>query len=547
MSELLRNPKCKAIYPWMICMIPMLLAVYCCIIKSGGFVDEYFSLSFSNSSRGGYLIDSFEGNLIHQVITSDELRNYIAVEQEEAFVYDYVIENCSGDMTPPLYYFILHTICSFFPGVLSKWFGLSINLVAYFVTLFFLYRVAMLLYRSHWVATLVLFCYGFSAGGLNCVTYVRMYAMVTMWSVLLLYFILKDIQDAGWKYSVATGVVIYLGFLTQYNFGILAFFMCASVCGVLLFKKKIGKLLAFGGCSLTGVLIFLVSWPSLFRQTGIVVSWTNEAGRGDVGIFLSIYFWLRMIFFQLYTEILLFVILVLFTIGIRIVLGRVADDSEKTAKKKVHIVSAEYMIVMVTFFGGTVCIAHFAPYFSARYCFNVMPMFALLLGQPIVSFRKQLDKLKVKKNLKFSMYVVGVVIAFVIIMGTPKFDKLMYLYTANPEKLRVTESVSSYPCFFITTNREKAIINSIDHLVKFDDIYVSDELSADEYDTYVNAHSDKDAIVVYVDIDPISSSGLDSDEVIGKFAETGMYDNIYVLYELDSARAFLLQTNASGN
>ncbi|MBO6260296.1 MAG: glycosyltransferase family 39 protein [Lachnospiraceae bacterium] len=546
MSEFLRNPKIKALYPWIVCLIPLLLAVFCCVIKSGGFVDEYFSLSFSNSSRGGYLIDSFDGNLIHRVITSDELRDYVAVEQDETFVYDYIIENCSSDMTPPLYYFILHTICSFFPGVLSKWFGLSINLLAYFVTLVFLYHSAMLLYKSRWVATLILFCYGFSAGGLNCVTYVRMYAMVTMWSVLLLYFILKDIQDGGSKYSVAAGIVIYLGFLTQYNFGIIAFFLCAATCVVLMFRKKIRKLLVFGGCSLAGVLLFLLSWPSLFKQTGIVVSWTNEAGRGDVGFFLSVYFWLRMIFFQLKTEVLLLAVLAIIIIGLKLFLGKAADGAEETAKRE-RIISAEYVIVTVAFILGTICIAHFAPYFSARYCFNVMPMFALVLGLPFIVFRKQLDELKKKKSIHFSMNVVGVIIAFVIVIGMPKFDQLMYLYTDNPEKLQVTESVSSYPCLFITTNREKAIINSIDHLVKFEDIYVSDELSAEEYDTYVSAHSNKDAIVVYVDIDPISSSGLDSDEVIGKFAETGLYDNIYVLYELDSARAFLLHVNANKN
>jgi hypothetical protein len=84
-------------------------------------------------------------------------------------------------------------------------------------------------------------------------------------------------------------------------------------------------------------------------------------------------------------------------------------------------------------------------------------------------------------------------------------------------------------------------------LIKYEDIYVVDELTGEEYDTYVNSHSNREAIVVYVDIETIGSSGLDSDEVIGKFAETGMFDNIYFLYELDSARAFLLHTNVNGN
>ena len=545
MSEFLRNPKSKVIYSWIVCIIPMLLAVYCCIIKSGGFVDEYFSLSFSNSSRGGYLIDSFDGNLIHRVISRDELISYVAVEPEEAFAYDYIIQNCSSDMTPPLYYFILHTICSFFPGVLSKWFGLSINLIAFFVTLLFLYRIAILLYRSHWVATLVLFCYGFSAGALNCVTYVRMYEMVTMWSVMLLYFILKAVRCESKKNSVASGIVIYFGFLTQYNFGILAFFLCAVACGVLLYKKKIKDMIILGVCSLSGVILFLVTWPYLFDQTAIVFSWTEEAGRGDAGLLLSVYYWLKMLFVQLRTEVIVLAVLLIAIICLKLALGSGRDAG--TVQLQARSIIAEYVVLSAAFVLSTPVIAHYSPYFSARYCFNVMPLFALMLGLPLLVFRGLFDEIKTKREIRVSAKTVGLVIIFGIVLMLPKFDEMKYLYVANPEKLQLTDSVSSYPCFFITTNYEKAIINSIDHLIKYEDIYVVDELTGEEYDTYVNSHSNREAIVVYVDIETIGSSGLDSDEVIGKFAETGMFDNIYFLYELDSARAFLLHTNVNGN
>ncbi len=92
-------------------------------------------------------------------------------------------------------------------------------------------------------------------------------------------------------------------------------------------------------------------------------------------------------------------------------------------------------------------------------------------------------------------------------------------------------------------NFDKSVINSIDHLVKFKDFYIFDELNLSEYEEYMNGHPDNEAVVVYVDVDPFNSSGLDGDEVISSFADTGMYDTILVLYELDSVRAFLLYNN----
>ena len=123
-----------------------------------------------------------------------------------------------------LYYCILHTFCSLFPDIFSKWLGLSVNLIAFFIILLGLYHTSMLLYRSHWVSALVVLYYGFSLGGLNNVTYIRMYEFLTMLSVLLTYAVLKYIREGKVIFSIASGILIYLGFLTQYNFAFYAFF-----------------------------------------------------------------------------------------------------------------------------------------------------------------------------------------------------------------------------------------------------------------------------------------------------------------------------------
>ena len=533
----------KVIYPLLICMLPMLLAVYCCIIKSGGFVDEYFSLGFSNSIYGGYLIDSFDGNLLDRVITQDELENYIMVDEGEAFVYKHIFRNCSDDLTPPLYYCILHTICSFFPGVISKWFGLSMNLVTYFIVLLFLYYSSFLMYRSRWVSTLITICYGFSMGGLNCATYIRMYGMVTMWTVILIFFILNIIQNDSNKYSVASGIVIYLGFMTQYNFGILAFFLCAAVCGVLLYQKRIKQFLAFGISGMSGAVLFLLTWSSLFVQAERIAPWEHENGKGDSGLFLSLYYWCKVIGKQIGIELIILCILLVAIVILKYILGIKVSDIK--AKLKSNTIMGEYVILLIGYILGTIGISYFAPYFSARYCFNTMPVFALLLGLTLVLFKIMLQEYFEKKDIHFSMNIIGEILALVVVISAARFDEMKYLYLDNPEKLRITESVAMYPCLFVNTNHDKSIINSIDHLIKFKDFYVTDDLKEDEYLEYLANHSDNEAVVVFVDTDPVGGSGLDCDEVIGSFVSKGLYDTVFVLYELDSATVFLLCNNDS--
>ncbi|MBR4543135.1 MAG: glycosyltransferase family 39 protein [Lachnospiraceae bacterium] len=535
MTGFFYGKKGRAVYPFFVCLFPMLMALYCCIIKSGGFVDEYWSNGFANSSKGNNLMVVFDGDVTHRVITQGDLNEYISVDADEAFSFSYILKNCSNDLTPPLYYFILHLISSFFPLTVSKWFGLSINLVAFLVTLLFLYQVSFILFKSRWVSSLVTLCYGFSIGGLNNVTYIRMYAMVTMWSIILLYSILKLVRDEGWWYYVITGVVIYLGFLTQYNFGIFAFVFCAETCILLLCRKKIKKFLIFSASALSGVIAFFITWPHLFTQTDKA---GQLNGKGDSGLFISLYYWGSVLGRQMETELLLLCILVILISVLSVLTKTKVKDVYREIKGR--LVLSECIMVLTGGILSLVVTAYFAPFFSARYCFNAMPVLTLILGLLFWLFRLLLEKYFANKDKIINMNIVGVLFAAVAVIGAANLSEMKYLYLDNSEKLLVTDAVSSYPCIFINTNHDKAITNSIDHLVKFKDFYVTDKLTREEYDSYVKSRPDNVGMVVFVDRDPIGSSGLDSDEVMTEIAEMQLYDTILVLYELDSVTAFLL-------
>ena len=103
------------------------------IIKKDNYhMDELFSYGSSNNyiylsiKPGKY---DFPYNIF--------FKNYLIVNMNSRFNYYKVWKNQSKDVHPPIYYAILHTICSFFPEKFSRWYAGSINI--FFALLFHLY------------------------------------------------------------------------------------------------------------------------------------------------------------------------------------------------------------------------------------------------------------------------------------------------------------------------------------------------------------------------------------------------------------------------
>lgn len=62
-------------------------------------------------------------------LSPDFWNSALTVQQEYAFNYKSVFYNQAQDVHPPLYYVIIHTISSFFPGTYSKWFAIIPNMM----------------------------------------------------------------------------------------------------------------------------------------------------------------------------------------------------------------------------------------------------------------------------------------------------------------------------------------------------------------------------------------------------------------------------------
>lgn len=244
-------------------VISMLAAVICCVQKVGFHEDEYYSYYSSQRTTGLYLDDDTWK-------PREEIYRELTVLPGEGFRYGLVKEVQSWDVHPPMYYFLLHTVCSVFPGTFSKWAGLGINLIAFLIGLLLLYKLTGYVTKSDYAAPIVLLLYGLTPAALSGVTFIRMYAVLTVFVLWAAILHCKNIDEEKLSFKgfyIPLALCTYFGFLTQYYYFIFLFFAAACFCLYRMFcKKQIREVLTYAG---TMVLVFglaYVTYPAFPGQ-----------------------------------------------------------------------------------------------------------------------------------------------------------------------------------------------------------------------------------------------------------------------------------------
>lgn len=239
--------------------------------KTGYHMDEILSYGLSNSEYTPFLYR--EDEFGEKWYYSQEIADYLSVNEYERFEYKSVIYNQEQDVHPPVYYLIFHTISSFFEGVFSKWIGLSINLVCFILIDIVLYLLVKKISSSANVAILSIIVWGFSVGAINMVTFIRMYALLTLWIVLFVYVHsllfnenMIESEDVSFKLLFSLMAITILGILTQYYFLVFSFFICGGWCIYLLWKKKWRILLKYSCAEILAVFLSILIFPGMLRH-----------------------------------------------------------------------------------------------------------------------------------------------------------------------------------------------------------------------------------------------------------------------------------------
>ena len=240
--------------------------------KQGYHSDELYEYGFANSYDTRVLDTDDDGNSLDRIWTdSNELWKYITVEDSHKFSYKNIYDHASMDYyNPPFKLFLLHTICSFFPGRFSKWYSFIINIFSFIILIFSMYHLLFKMLNSKPAALAGIILFGFSAGCFNSMMFLRMYMLGMAFGVLFLYvsylLFCKESKNNILLY-IFIFLSLFLGAFTLHLFLVFAFPLVLVICLGYLFTKRFKRMFAYGFTCLSSVLLSFLAFPDTFANT----------------------------------------------------------------------------------------------------------------------------------------------------------------------------------------------------------------------------------------------------------------------------------------
>ncbi len=379
---LLKKIKPSVVFVFLLA-IQIIMMVFWGNAKQGFFVDELWSYGLANSYYFPHIFsdNALEGKWVDGEFFSD----YIEVQEGERFRYGSVIYNLKNDAHPPVYFMVLHTICSLFPGTFSKWYGIIPNMCYFLVAQILLYRLSRKTLKNSWLALLPCAVWGCSSAAISFVLFIRMYMLSTMCGLLTLNLhmdLMEEKRDKEHPILMWWAVVLisFFGYMCHYFYFIFAFFLSALYMLYLLVRKNWKKMIwyasAMGGSLLLTEMFFPAAYKNLFGN-GYTLGAVNNFGIGR--ILRKLYQYTHAVEKDLFAN--NFALLWIF-FGIAVI-SLVALVVKLFKNKEFRSEKASGVWFFVICAGTMICYfalaSYMSPYFSNRYVSAIYPLIYFLL------------------------------------------------------------------------------------------------------------------------------------------------------------------------
>ncbi|MBQ7776662.1 MAG: hypothetical protein IJ379_12155 [Lachnospiraceae bacterium] len=304
-------------------------------------------------------------------VSGQDYQNYVTVSPENTFNYASVYYNQRGDVHPPFFYMLLHTICSIFQGSFSKWYGLVLNMVFLLLTLGMLYKMCREFCGGEKLALAVVASYVFSYGFVTTAMYIRMYAMLTffvVWSCYLHLELLEADFCMTGKRVRRLVLVTLLGFYTHYYYVLYAIGVAAVCCVIAFVRKHYKSLFRYIFTMAGSAIIGLCIWPFAVKHV-----FSGYRGRGSLQsltqveyYFLKIKLMISQIFNPSLGGKLMWLVVLLVLAGIVLLY---------TKGKKVKPGRVCVIYIPIVFY--SIMVSQIVPFYTDRYVMCVYPFVIL--------------------------------------------------------------------------------------------------------------------------------------------------------------------------
>lgn len=480
-----------------------LLSCYKQYEKKGDHIDEKLTYMLANDT-GNY------GLALNNKLTPPQmaLDKYLTTnEYNPPFHYNNVWKNQYRDTHPPLYYLLIHTICSIFVGKFSTWFAFIINLVFGIATVIVVYQICLLFLDSEIYALLCTLCFAAHPAIIEMTTFLRMYVMVTFFCVLLSYWHLQNWGNFNMRFFVWNTFILICGTLTHYYFIVYAFFHYAVIALYLLITKDKRNILRFFYSLCSAVCITIICFYGIIRHL-------FKGGRGTENIknffHLSDYVKRLTDYFKIIDQDLFhhtfFIFLIAALLGFTILW-----------KKHDSIYKWRMSLIETTILGYFVIVSKVSSYITDRYISLIYPLFIITFCIGIFQLVQYLTKRK-----KLILYPICFILLFAEISTYRnyvwKYSGTYYQNTIMPK----IKKHAQYDCICILNNGWE-IWPHYQEFIQYPSLTVTNigEINKLDLSQYQTART-----IVYVP----SSLELDGEELLAIFHHYTTAEKLYVKY-----------------
>lgn len=412
-------------------------------------VDEIYSYTLAN-------------NVTDKYISVEELHTYtpaenvfiesMSADNNHRFDYKNVFKNQKADVHPPLYYILLHTICSIFPETFSKWYAGIINIVFALLTFYYIRKLIYILLDITENSKKVALCifssaFIFSSGILSAISFLRMYIMAMCWVTIIAWLFAKQIgKQHTPKFYLSIFMITFLGALTHYYCIVYTVLTCLIYTLYLLWEKRWKETGVFLGImSASGFLSIAIFPPMLthmfsgYRGSEAI---KNLGTSNDYMERLSSFFsFINKEVFGNWLSILSVFIFILILIYILKICLQEDSKCERISSLK-SVFWYRYIIVSIPSILYFLIVAKMAAYKSNRYIFPIYAVtFAWILCL-ILELCKRLFSLEKSSALLCIMLSA-------IIVGSWENCKWDYLYDNTAQTLEKAANYSKVNCLCI--------------------------------------------------------------------------------------------------
>lgn len=416
-----------------------ILMVFAIGQKENLYVDEVYSYGLANHTEGS-MMSVEEGYTYYP--SGTPWVNYMTVNPGNRFDYRTVWANQKADVHPPLYYVILHTICSFFPESFSLWFAGLINILSALGTLFFLRKTVLILTGDERLQRLISIAFVFSAGILSAATFLRMYMLAMFWVTALTCLIVRQTGTYDKrKFYLFLFLCTTGGALTHYYCIVFAVFISVVYGCVLLcrkeWKKAGGFCLAQGMAAVVSVAVFPAMIGHMF-SSGRGQESADNLTNSSLSAGLHRIKW----FFEILDEELfggIFIYLFFAAFAILFVCGWCHRRSDLSEEKKVT--AERYLILGIPVVLYFLLVSKIAVFITDRYMYPVYAVLFLGVFCALGSWMKG-------RSGQYYIYILAVMMTVMTVNGWKNME-WEYLYQSSAAFLDTAASYADVDCIYV--------------------------------------------------------------------------------------------------